>query len=115
MPELNPTSFEELERNPCTGDYVLVEFSPVNNKRKTIFYIGKILSTNTDESEFELSFFLRKSTKVDVKSHFPQIQDIATVAKRDIKMILPNPVNDGTTKRQNSYFSFEIKFNLNIQ
>ncbi|KAK4871821.1 hypothetical protein RN001_015945 [Aquatica leii] len=70
VPELDPTLFEELDRDPQIADYVLVEF--------------------------------------------PNNEDIAFTKKKDIKMILLKPINYGTTKRQNSYYSFEIKFNLNI-
>lgn len=114
--ELNPTAFEELERNPDIGDYVLVEFAAENTKGKKIYYIGKLLSEidSVNENDYELTF-LRKSEKMEGNFYFPDVPDIATVAKRDIKMILPQPLNYGKTKRQNSYYSFEIKFNLDIR
>jgi hypothetical protein len=53
-----------------------------------------------------------KSSKCVNKCIFPLVEDVSLVPEIDIKMILPPPAVYGATKRQNSYYSFEINFEL---
>ncbi|KAF5291166.1 hypothetical protein FQA39_LY14408 [Lamprigera yunnana] len=67
IPEVEPSAFEELDRDPEPDDFVLVQFKEKNN----VFYVGKVLKLEKDNNDIEVNF-LRKSVKFE-----------------DIKFILP--------------------------
>ncbi|XP_050295124.1 uncharacterized protein LOC126735215 [Anthonomus grandis grandis] len=96
-PRVDPTAFEDLSKFPEVEDYVLVEFKPENIKSKPVYYIGKVLSYVTETNEANISF-MRKSQKTGSKFYFPVIPDIATMPVKDVKMILPRPLNYRYTK-----------------
>ncbi len=103
--------FEELDRSPEQGDYILVEF----RAKKATFYIGKVIEGKDSNGDFVASF-LRKSDKIVGKFVQPNVLDVASVPEKDIKMILPQPVTLGFTKRQKSLISFEVDFQfINIK
>lgn len=110
-PEIDPSNFEELERAPVEGDYVLIEFAPENSKSKKVYYVGKLLSGLKENAEFEVTF-LRRSRKLSGKFILPDVPDNSMVLEKDIKMILPQPLKCGQTKRQSSHYQFEISFDL---
>lgn len=106
IPEPEFVDFEDLERPPTTGDFVLVEFATKNK----IYFVGKILSIEEESSECEVTF-LRKSLKLENKFVMPLVPDVSFINKKCIKMLLPNPTTAlGKTKRQQSAVSFEINF-----
>lgn len=105
IPQVKPSGFEELDRTPLEGDYVLVEFK---NPKATFYYVGKILRSKDEDNKFEISY-LRKHNTTGSQFTMPQIPDLASVAEIDIKMILPPALFTGTTKRQNSFYTFEIE------
>lgn len=106
--QADPSGFEELHRDPLVGDYVLIEFK---NDKRNVYFIGNVTQRKDDENDVEVSF-LRKSSKVKGKFVVPNVPDVSSVHIGDIKMILPNPKPCGGTKRQQSYYTFEIDFSL---
>ena len=76
IPEPELVDFEDLERSPTSGDYILVEFEA----KKKIYYIGKVLSCEDESPECEV-MFLRKSLKVENKFVTPTVPDISFIEK----------------------------------
>lgn len=102
--------FGNLQRDPEEGEFVLVQFTETGNRptsSKIIYFCGKVLKKISDDA-FEIDF-LRKSAKCPGKFIFPSVKDIATVDKKDIKMILSHTQTVGATKRQQSFINFDIK------
>nr|CAD7398994.1 unnamed protein product [Timema poppensis] len=83
-PEIDPSGFEELDREP--------ECAP-----------------SVSGSDVEINF-LRKYVKNEGKFVFPPVPDLASVPLEDIEMILPKPSFSGNTKRLQSFYKFEIDF-----
>lgn len=104
---LHPSGFEELDREPILGDFVLVHFKT----KKAVFYIGQVAKEKDIENDVEVNF-LRKSLKDDSHFVFPVVPDVASVSLDDIKMILPMPTCLGKTKRLQSSFKFEVNLSL---
>lgn len=110
--QADPSGFEELQGDPVVGDYVLIEFK---NDKRIVYFIRQVTQRKDDDNDVEVSF-LRKSSKVKGKFVVPNVPDMSSVSIGDIKMILLNPKPCGGTKRQQSYYTFEIDFSLiNIQ
>lgn len=108
----DPTSFEELDREPTIDDYVLVEFSC----KKNLYYIGQVTKEKDNEGDYEVTFLRKCKKSVGTKFVHPAVPDIASICTKDIKMILPQPVASGKTKRQQAFLSFEIDFKfMNMQ
>lgn len=109
--EAEPTGFEELERDLREGDYVLVKF----HQKKNIFFVGIVTGLKDDEGDYEVTF-LRKSSKILDKFVYPTVPDICSVNEASIKMILPTPAPHKGTKRQASYYHFEVNFgNMDVR
>jgi hypothetical protein len=96
---------KELDRPPKVDDYVLVEFFD----KKKIYFVGVVTRENKEENEYEVKF-LRRSAKYENSFVFPLTDDISCLKKENIKFILPKPTHVGTTKRQKSFYKFEINF-----
>uniref|UniRef100_A0A6P7GSV0 Uncharacterized protein LOC114341773 n=1 Tax=Diabrotica virgifera virgifera TaxID=50390 RepID=A0A6P7GSV0_DIAVI len=107
LPVLNPNLFSTQGFNPNVEDYVLVEFHP---PRSIVYYVGKILQIEQD-GEYRISF-LRLKDKYSEQFVMPNVPDVASVNKKDVKYILPRPKLCGSTKRQQSYFAFTVSFSL---
>ena len=90
--------FDVLPKEPSVGDYVLTEFQ---GKTKLIYYVGEVIKDKDGYGDTEVSFMRR--VKNSDKFAFPEIPDEASVNETDVKMILPQPKQFGSTKRQNSY------------
>lgn len=93
-----------LPRLPKEGDYVLVRFS---TKKKSVYYVGKILHERNDKLEYYISF-LRANRKYQF--HMPSNADLSYVKEYDVKLILPKPCLGGSTLRQQSYYYFNVDF-----
>lgn len=94
-----------LSRDPVEGEFVLVEFQ---GRKDKIYYLAKVLAAQ--EGEFDVSF-LRKKSPTQYVFCIPDIPDLSTVPKSDIKLILPKPSDLGSTSRcKNSFYSFNIDF-----
>ncbi|GBM03452.1 hypothetical protein AVEN_265486-1 [Araneus ventricosus] len=103
--------FEELDRSPEQGDYVLVKL----RAKKAIFYIVKVIEGKDCDGDFVVSFLMKRN-KIVGKFVQPNVRDVASVPEKYIKMILPQPVTLGFTKRQKSLISFEVDFRfINIK
>ena len=109
MEEETTVNFGELDRSPKEGEFVLVEFK----SKQMVYYVGKVLKEIHNEAELEIQF-LRRSLKQTNYFFFPQVDDIATVAINDIKLILPNPSTSKGTKRTKSLLNFELDF-VNVE
>lgn len=93
-----------LPRLPKEGDYVLVRFS---TKRKSVYFVGKVLHERNDKLEYYVSF-LRANRKYQF--NMPSNPDISYVKECDLKFILPKPCLGGSTLRQQSYYYFNVDF-----
>ena len=102
----DPNAFEVLEREPKLGDFVLVEFDTAPKK----YHIGILISAKDLTGDFEISYLRRKEKTSQFV--YPQVPDIASVAIKDIKVVLPEPRSSGKTKRQRSYLYFDVNFDL---
>ena len=94
-----------LEQESEINDYVLVEFKDEKGRGK-VYYCGKVVE-EVSQDEFNVHF-LRKSQKYMGKFIFPNDCDMSIVQKDDIKLLLPQPQNWGSTKRQKSFLSFSV-------
>lgn len=110
IPEIDLNGFEDLERSPEVGDFVLTEFKINEKSKKPIYYIGQVLGSKDENGDLEVQFY-RKHTKIPDKFVLPLVPDISTIAESAIKTILPKPNAHGKTKRQVDLLSFEIGFN----
>lgn len=104
--EVDPSGFEELDKKPSLGDFVLVEFKA----KKPIYFLGKVITEKNLTNELEIRF-LRRSLKDDQHFIFPVLPDESFIPISDIKMILPPPLSLGTTKRLQCTYKFELNFN----
>lgn len=104
------TGFEELDRDPTEGDYVLVEFKTKDpkNKFKTVFYVGKIIKNKDEDGDLEISYMRKYKNFTTCKFVLPNIPDLASVNLNDIKALLPPPKVTGKTTRQQSCYVFEV-------
>lgn len=89
---------------PKEEDYVLVRFS---TKRKSVYFVGKVLHERNDKLEYYVSF-LRANRKYQF--HMPTNPDLSYVKEHDVKLILPKPSLGGSTIRQQSYYYFNVDF-----
>lgn len=105
--QVNPSCFQQLDRDPKQDDFVLVEFKGARD----IFYIAKVISSKDKNDDIEVSF-LRKCVKNEGYFSFPNVSDIALIPVSDIKMLLPTPKLLGSTKRLQSFYKFELNFDL---
>ncbi|KAL1492165.1 hypothetical protein ABEB36_012651 [Hypothenemus hampei] len=96
---------DEIERDPTPGEFVLTRFVKKNSE---IYYVAQIVNKINDE--FEVIFY-RKNLKKENCFVRPTVDDISMITKNDIKLILPNPIQTGATKRQQSFLSFGLTFN----
>lgn len=87
------------------NDYVLVKFP---EKTTIIYYVG-VITKPLHLNEFEVKFLRRK--RPGYKFYFPDIDDIATVARSDIVLKLPHP-NSAKTARTSSLVTFSANLSL---
>lgn len=111
--------FSKLNLDAVNGDgieincYVLVESRPINMRGNSTYYIVKVLNQIGEDFEVE---FLRKHSKATNKFVLPQVQDIASVALKDVRAILPAPLVQGTTKHNKGGLCSSLDFGpLNIR
>lgn len=107
--ENNALNVEEelgkLARNPVEGEFIVVQFQ---GKKNLVYYIAKVLTIHNND--YEVSFLRKKSATQYIFSE-PNVPDLATVLKWEVKLILPKPIEHGTTSRlQNSFYSFNVNF-----
>ena len=103
---IDPDTFKVLKSELKLDNFVLVEFNTASKK----YYIGKITSPKDIAGDFEISYLRRKEKTSQFV--YPPVPDIATVAMKDIKVVLPEPRSIGKTKRQSSYLYFDVNFDL---
>lgn len=90
-----------MKRQPEKDDYILVEFA---SNKNNVYYVAKVLQARGDTCFVS---FLRKKLGKNV-FYMPQAADISDVDQKDIKTILPKPHINGSTSRQNAYFTFNV-------
>lgn len=94
---------ESEEANPCedlkVDAFVLVKFA---TKKTITYYVGQIKEILQDECIIN---FLRKKNE---KFLFPAVEDVASVSRDDLELVLPQPVKTGGTARTSSSFRFMI-------
>ena len=78
-----------------------------------MYYVGLVTEPMNDEEEYEVSNMRRKCSTLEFT--FLAIDDIASVKLPDVKAILLEPNQCGTTSRQKSSYSFCYDFHrLNV-
>lgn len=99
-----------LERLPNEGEYVLVQFCSKNQK---VFFVGKVLEErNLNFMELYVSFLRYKKGKFVM----PNVPDLSHVKDDDVRYILPTPTFNGSTARQQSYYTFPVDLShINIR
>lgn len=73
------------------------------------FFFNKVKWYTVRHSDFEVTY-LRKSEKYNAFV-MPNIQDVASVNKMDIVLVLPQPMSM-KTKRLSGYVRFEVRLDL---
>ncbi|KAK3931050.1 Thiosulfate-binding protein [Frankliniella fusca] len=104
---IDRTNFPPLKEAPKEGNYILVEFV---DKKSKVYYIGKVLKEEDDEGDFEVTY-LRRSLKVKDKFCLPNVADLKSVHRSDVKLVLPSPTCSGT-KRQQNLLHFDCDLSL---
>ena len=89
------------------GDFVIANVHTATGKRKK--FIGKLVSGPDEDEDFEISF-LERSRKIKNGFVFPEMEDPASIGKKNIEKILPPPYAAAQTKR----LCEVIKFNVNL-
>ena len=78
-----------------------------------MYYVGLVTKPMDDEEDYEVSNMRRKCSTWEFT--FLAIDDIASIKLTDIKAILPEPNQCGTTSRQKFSYSFCYDFHrLNV-
>ena len=85
---------------PAIGDYVLVEFKTFPRK----YYVGRITKNKDFEGDYEISCMRKKR---NVTEFFPEVTDLASVKEKDIRAVLPAPMECRSTSRQRSSLKFD--------
>lgn len=106
LPNKAILQFGKLSKSPNTNEYLLVEF---DTKGAKVYYIAQVLEEENSQGEVRVSF-LRRSAKMVGKFIFPDVPDVQYVDKKDIKLVLPEAIICGKTKRQLSFLSFDMNF-----
>ena len=75
---------------------MLVEFPSQPVK----YYVGQITQPKDEDGDFEIVYLHKKHHLAEF--FFPEIVDIASVHEDDIKLMLPAPIECGSTSRQRS-------------
>ncbi|KAF2886070.1 hypothetical protein ILUMI_20103 [Ignelater luminosus] len=100
----NDMSTESEEAKTCeelkVNGFVLVRFA---TKKQVKYYVRQVKKILQDE----LIIFLRRKKH---KFAYPAVEDVATVDKDDIVLVLLKPLNTGGTARINSHLKFPIDF-----
>ena len=95
---------QELNKPPEVNDFVLIEFNTLPKK----YYVGKITKPEDADKDYEISYMRKKHFSFEF--FFPCIEDVASVNRDDIKVILPTPTECGTTSRK----KFSLKFSYDF-
>ena len=97
---------------PDIGDFVLVKFEMKKPHSIFHYYIGKNLDEDNEDDEFKVKFLKRIITK-NLDTHifsFSSEDDIASVDKDGVVMILPKPYSLGISSQCENQYRFP--FNL---
>ena len=97
-------SFPSLAQQPSVNIHILVEF----DTEPKMYYVGLVMKPIYDEEDHEVSIMRRKCSTWEFT--FLAIDDIASIKLTDIKAILPEPNQCGTTSRQKSSYFFCYDF-----
>ena len=101
--------FPSFAQQPSVNIHILVEF----DTEPKMYYVGLVTKPIYEEESYEVSNMRRKCSTW--KFTFLAIDDIASIKLTDIKAILPEPNQCGTTSRQKSFYSFCYDFHcLNV-
>ena len=104
------------DENLTADTYVLVKYT---TKSTVSYYVGKIQASlpdkdliDSDENGIDVKFMKRVPSKSQSYSFiWPDNEDVDTVDKDDIEIVLPNPQIVGGTKRMAHRFVFnEVDF-----
>ena len=87
------------------GDFVIVNVHTAAGKRKK--FIGKLVCGPDKNEDFEISF-LERSRKIKNRFVFLEMEDLASIGKKDIKKIFPPPHAAAQTKRLCEVMKFNV-------
>ena len=85
------------------GGFVYVHTAAGNCKK----FIGKLVSGPDEDEDFEISF-LERSRKIKNGFVFPEMEDLASIGKKDIEKIFPPPHAAAQTKRLCGVMKFNV-------
>ena len=68
------------------GDFAIANVHTVAGKCEK--FIGKLISGPDEDQDFEISF-LERSKKIKNGFVFPEVEDLASIARKDIERVLP--------------------------
>ena len=83
-----------------TSVYMLVEFKTFPRK----YYVGRITKNKDFEGDYEISCMRKKR---NVTEFLPEVTDLASVKEKDIRAVLPAPMECRSTSRQRSSLKFD--------
>ena len=95
---------DKLVKLKC-GDFVIANVHTGAGKCKK--FIGKLVSGPDENENFEISF-LERSRKIKNGFVFPEMEDLASIGKKDIEKILPPPLAAAQTKRLCGMMKFNV-------
>ena len=90
---------------PKCGDFVIANVHTAAENCKK--FIGKLVSGPDEDEDFEISF-LERSRKIKNGFVFPEMEDLASIGKKDIEKILPPPHAAAQTKRLCGVMKFNV-------
>ena len=89
------------------GDFVIANVHTAAGKCKK--FIGKLISGPDEVQDFEISF-LERSKNIKNGFVFPEVEDLASIARKDIERVLPPPCAAAQTK----WLCDVLKFDVNL-
>ena len=87
------------------GDFVIANVHTAAGNCKK--FIGKLVGGPDEDEDFEISF-LEGSRKIKNGFVFPEMEDLASIGKKDIEKILPPPHAGAQTKRLCGVMKFNV-------
>ena len=91
------------------GDFVIANVHTAAGKCKK--FIGKLISGPDEDQDFEISF-LERSKKIKNGFVFPEVEDLASIARKDIERVLPPPCAAAQTKRLCGVLKFDVNLSF---
>ena len=92
-----------------SGDFVIANVHTAAGKCEK--FIGKLISGPEEDQDFEISF-LERSKKIKNGFVFLEVEDLASIARKDIERVLPPPCAAAQTKRLCDVLKFDVNLSF---